>query len=99
MCGAYDAEKLFRLFYRRPVRITGVIAVRQGKTQSLPGTFVPHVSLDSSQWLLLSLSLRGKTAAFVDPASVTDEMPVRDSAGRDGPADSGLAYDLLPLRT
>ena len=49
--------------------------------------------------LFVSYSLRGKTTAFVDPASVTDEMPARDSAGRDGPADSGLAYDLLPLRT
>ena len=98
MCGAYDAAKLFHLFFRRPVRIAGVMAVRQGK-QSLPGAFVPHVSLDPSQWLLLSKSLRGKTAAFVDPASVTDEMPARDSAGRDGPADSGLAYDLLPIRT
>ena len=91
MCGAYDAEKLFRLFYRRPVRITGAMAVRQGKTHSFPGAFAPHVSLDSPQWLLLSLSLHGKTGTFVDPASVTDEMPARDSAGRDGPADSGLA--------
>jgi len=49
--------------------------------------------------LFVSYSLRGKTTAFVDPASVTDEMPARDSAGPGGPADSGLAYDLLPIRT
>lgn len=39
-------------------------------------------------WFLCSL--RGRTTAFEDPASVTDEMPARDSAGRGGPADSGL---------
>jgi hypothetical protein len=49
--------------------------------------------LGSPQSALFFLySLRGKATAVEDPASVTDEMPARVSAGHDGPVDSGLPF-------
>ena len=40
--------------------------------------------------------LRGKARADGEPASVTDEKPARDSAGRCGPVDYGLPFPPPP---
>jgi len=49
---------------------------------------VHHVSPRAPQWLIgMGAALYGKTKADGVPASVTDEKPARDSAGRCGPVD------------
>jgi len=88
--GAYDAEGLFHLLSQRPVRGVGVTTTRQGKCNSQALLFLTSAWTLHNVSLVLVCSLRGRTTAFEDPASVTDEMPARDSAGHCGPADSGL---------
>jgi hypothetical protein len=49
---------------------------------------VHHAVPVALQWFIgMCAALRGKTRADGEPASVTDEKPARDSAGRYGPVD------------
>jgi hypothetical protein len=49
---------------------------------------VHHASSGAPQWLIgMCVASRGKATADGEPASVTDEKPARDSAGRCGPVD------------
>jgi len=70
----------------------GSRVTRQGKIHSIPGACVPHAFGFSAVGSVFLCSLRGKATAVEDPASVTDEVPARASAGRDGPVDSGLPF-------
>jgi hypothetical protein len=65
-------------------------------------SFSPRRLCSSRFWALRSrlcflCSLRGKATAVEDPASVTDEVPARVSAGHDGPVDSGLTFSTSSI--
>ena len=72
----------------KPARGVYTKAARRGRSDSMGGACVPHTGSSSPPWLIgMCDSLRGKTTADGEPASVTDEKPARHSAGPGGPAD------------
>jgi len=91
--GAYDAEHYFVYFCEDPSESRGLRQLVRGEcTQSQALVFLTPAWTLRDGSSVLCVSLRGKTTAVEDPASMTDGLPARDSAGRDGPADSGHPF-------
>ena len=54
----------------------------------MQAALIHHAGTDAPQWLIgICAALRGKARADGEPASVTDEKPARDSAGRCDPVE------------
>src|SRR5512146_1032634 len=52
VCGAWDAERHFRLLWLRTRATNGLKGDSSGEIHSIPGACVPHAGPGSSQWLI-----------------------------------------------